>query len=171
MLVPPPIRHGRAELFKSINGGSSWSKVTDTLPDRFPMEMVLDPLKDDTIYVVFGGYGLSSHVFRSLNAGASWQAIGTGLPDVPTNCMLIDPLNTQHIYVGTDVGVFVSTNWGSTWSAHCSGLARCLSGDGPVLFSCQPQVACGFSWQWCWEANMLHGTSLPVTLGRFLGEK
>lgn len=117
-----PIYTTPAKMFKSENGGDSWTEVTNGLPDRFPMEIQVDPCDDNIIYVVFGGYNLPSHVYRSMDGGDSWNALGQDLPDVPTNTILIDPENTQHIYIGNDIGVFASTDGGTTWMSYASGL-------------------------------------------------
>ena len=117
-----PIYTSPAKMFKSENGGDSWTEVTNGLPDRFPMEIMVDPCDDNIVYVVFGGYNLDAHVYRSLDGGATWNALGQDLPDVPTNTILIDPENTQHIYIGNDIGVFASTDGGTTWMSYSTGL-------------------------------------------------
>ena len=47
---------------------------------------------------------------------------GTGIPDVPVNCLAIDPTVTNIMFAGTDIGVYVSTDAGATWSSYSSGL-------------------------------------------------
>ncbi|HFB99209.1 MAG TPA: hypothetical protein ENJ53_00250, partial [Phaeodactylibacter sp.] len=117
-----PIYTSPAKIFKSENGGDSWTNITNGLPDRFPMEITVDPCDDNSIYIVFGGYDLANHVYKSVDGGGSWNPLGDGLPDVPTNAIFIDPENTEHIYIGNDVGVFVSTDGGATWTTYSTGL-------------------------------------------------
>ena len=117
-----PLYTTPAKMFKSENGGNSWTEVTNGLPDRFPMEIMVDPCDDNIVYVVFGGYDLTSHVYRTLDGGDSWNPLGQDLPDVPTNTIFIDPENTQHIYIGNDIGVFASTDGGTTWMTYATGL-------------------------------------------------
>ncbi|MFK7772538.1 MAG: cohesin domain-containing protein [Saprospiraceae bacterium] len=117
-----PLYTSPAKMFKSENGGDTWTEVTNGLPDRFPMEVMVDPCDNNVIYTVFGGYDLLSHVYKSENGGGSWNTLGEDLPDVPTNTIFIDPENTQHIYVGNDIGVFVSTDGGDTWMTYSTGL-------------------------------------------------
>tara|TARA_R110002124_G_scaffold219424_1_gene385294 strand:+ start:56 stop:469 length:414 start_codon:yes stop_codon:yes gene_type:complete len=52
----------RPNVYKTNNGGDSWVKITQNLPDRFPAVLAIDPLNDLNIYITFGGFG-SSHVF------------------------------------------------------------------------------------------------------------
>ncbi|MFK8005526.1 MAG: cohesin domain-containing protein [Saprospiraceae bacterium] len=117
-----PLYTSPAKMFKSENGGDTWTDVTNGLPDRFPMEVIVDPCDNNVIYTVFGGYDLLSHVYKSEDGGGSWNTLGEDLPDVPTNTIFIDPENTQHIYVGNDIGVFVSTDGGMTWMTYSTGL-------------------------------------------------
>jgi len=111
-----------ASIFYTSNGGSSWINVTDTLPNRYPMDIAIDPNNDAKVYVVFSGFG-TSHAFKSSNSGADWQNIGTGLPDVPTTSIIVDPQYPDQIYVGNDLGIFVSTDAGNSWSTFQEGFA------------------------------------------------
>jgi len=117
-----PIYTSPAKMFKSENGGDTWTEVTNGLPDRFPMEVIVDPCDNNVVYTVFGGYDLLSHVYKSEDGGGSWNTLGEDLPDVPTNTIFIDPEKTEHIYVGNDIGVFVSTDGGITWMTYSTGL-------------------------------------------------
>ncbi len=117
-----PLYTSPAKMFKSENGGDTWTEVTNGLPDRFPMEVMVDPCDNNVVYTVFGGYDLLSHVYKTENGGTTWNSLGEDLPDVPTNTIFIDPENTQHLYVGNDIGVFVSTDGGDTWMTYSTGL-------------------------------------------------
>jgi len=75
------------------------------------------------------------HVLKSTNAGLTWTGIdgmtGTGpspngLPNVPVNSVLVDPTtaNSQRIFVGTDIGVFVTTDGGASWARENTGFAN-----------------------------------------------
>ncbi len=111
-----------AGIFFTNDGGSYWLNITDTLPNRYPMDIAIDPNDDAKVYVVFSGFG-SSHLFKSSNSGIEWQNINNNLPDVPTTSVIVDPLYPNHIYVGNDLGVFVSTDEGNSWSTFQEGLS------------------------------------------------
>ena len=111
----------RAHIFKTSNGGDTWTDITSTLPDRYPMDLAVDPDDDQTVYAIFSGFG-SPHVFKSTNGGASWININGALPDIPTLSIAIDPLNSNHIYVGNDIGVYISQDGGSSWNTFNTGL-------------------------------------------------
>ena len=46
-----------AHLYRTLDGGESWDDITNTLPDRYPMDIAVSPHDDSTVYVVFGGFG------------------------------------------------------------------------------------------------------------------
>src|SRR2546426_7326201 len=53
-------------------------------------------------------------LFRSVNMGTTWIDISSNLVDVPVTALFRHP-GTGALYIGTDLGVFVSTDNGSSW--------------------------------------------------------
>jgi photosystem II stability/assembly factor-like uncharacterized protein len=115
----------RAEIFRSTNGGVSWANVTSTLPDRYPVDISVDPNNSSNVYVAFSGFG-TSHLYKSINGGSSWINIGNGLPDVPTSAVVVDPKYSSIVYVGNDLGVYNSKDSGNTWNDFNSGLGDAM---------------------------------------------
>ena len=97
------------------------------LPSRWIWDISAVPGNPNTVILVMAGFG-TGHVWRGTMSGASftWSNIsGTSpnaVPDVPCNSLVIDPLNSTHFYVGTDIGVFRTTNAGTTWQLFNDGL-------------------------------------------------
>ncbi|HVA93820.1 MAG TPA: IPT/TIG domain-containing protein [Candidatus Dormibacteraeota bacterium] len=63
----------------------------------------------------------------TLNGGGLWTNIDGNLPDTPVNDIVVDPTPTNGVadstlYVATDVGVFVTTTGGVSWSELATGL-------------------------------------------------
>jgi len=111
-------------LFKSTNGGRSWTPTGRT-PDV--LSLAVDPRTPSTLYA--GTYG--SGIFKSEDGGDSWRAINVGLTGNFVPSMVIDPLTPTTIYaapVGYPSGpypvggVFKSTDGGETWNAANRGL-------------------------------------------------
>jgi hypothetical protein len=113
-------------VYRSDDGGDSWTSIGDGLPSDFGFPVVVHPLEPDTVFVFPNGAGESRFppdgkalVWRSRDAGESWQSLGTGLPEafysaVVRDAMTADPAGG--LYVGTRCGnVFASTDSGSTW--------------------------------------------------------
>jgi hypothetical protein len=81
-------------VFKSTNGGGSWSGV------NFPGFPVFDPVTPTALY--------AGTVFQSTNSGGSWNAVNTGLIDnaLTVHALVIDPITPSILYAGTSAGVF-----------------------------------------------------------------
>jgi photosystem II stability/assembly factor-like uncharacterized protein len=107
------------------NGGTSWSDVSTTLPDRWITSVSCDPNDREIAYVTLSGFRWAedmAHVYRTDNLGATWTAIDGNLPDAPANDLIADPDNAGRYFVATDLGVYVSENGGGNWSVLGAGL-------------------------------------------------
>jgi hypothetical protein len=113
--------YSRAGIFRTTDGGNSFINITGNLPDRYPVDIAVEPYNDSKVYVVISGFG-TSHLYKSVNSGENWMDIGNGLPDVPSSSVLIDPVFPDHIYFGNDLGVYLSTNGGLNWNEFSAGL-------------------------------------------------
>lgn len=116
----------RGELWMTTDGGTTWTQIntgTISLPDRVITAINVHPTNPSEILVGVSGTG-TGHLWRCTNtlAGATrtWQnrsgSGATALPDIPLNAIVRDPDSVNTLYVGTDVGVFRSTNMGGNWS-------------------------------------------------------
>ncbi len=108
------------QIWASTNGGSNWTNVTDSLPSRYPTDIAFDPTNSMTAYVTFSGYG-SPHIFRTTNLGQSWSDISSGV-DVPHQSIAVDPADPGNLYAGTDLGVYHSSDYGTTWEQFNAGM-------------------------------------------------
>jgi uncharacterized protein (TIGR03437 family) len=112
----------------TANSETFWSPA---LPRRgFVSSIYFDPVNSDIVYATYSTFG-GTHVWRSLNGGASWSALdgsGSGaLPDIPVHTIVADPANTARLYLGTDAGVFVSSDAGASWAVENSGFANVIT--------------------------------------------
>jgi len=118
-------------LYVTKNHGTTWLNRTNNLQPPSPAAPTItisaievDPLNRDHAFVVSSmapGTG-GKRVFMTNNAGVSWTNITSNLPDVPVWSIVEDPRN-GFIYVGTDKGVYYSTNGGGTWNVFGVGMA------------------------------------------------
>jgi photosystem II stability/assembly factor-like uncharacterized protein len=122
-----------AAIFRTTDG-INWTNVTNgTIPNRYPIDIHVNPNNSKEVYVVFGGFG-TGHVYKSTNAGINWVNISGNLPDVPHQCVVIDPLYPQNVYVGNDLGVYVTTNSGANWYEFRSGMPYALVFDLTIVY-------------------------------------
>lgn len=113
------------EIYVTTNAGTTWTRINQAptnLPLRSIESIAVHPTNPRQILVGLNGTGVP-HVWRCADTSAAtpvWTNISgtgaTGLPDTPVNAVVIDPAspNTRY-YVGSDLGVFRSTNAGGAW--------------------------------------------------------
>jgi len=115
----------------STDGGQSWYLMNDSLPNRFVMDIAIDPVDAGHVYVVFSGYD-TTHVWESTNYGVNWTDISSNLPDIPVNTIVLPTGQFQNsgvIYIGTDFGCFKTTNNGGQWFPFDNGLPNVVVED------------------------------------------
>jgi hypothetical protein len=98
-----------------------FSDVTGNYPGGRVSDVAMDPMDPQRVFITRGSFG-ASRLYRSTTGGSNWSAVGAGLPNVPANSVAIDPLDTTRIFVGTDIGVYESTDNGDNFIAFSSGL-------------------------------------------------
>ena len=113
---------------RSSNGGTSFANVTTaTLPGRYATNVAVDPGNADIVYVTYSGFDESTpttpgHVFKTTDGGASWTNITGTLPNIPFTAIEVRPDSSMEIYAGSDTGVYISLNGGTTWAKMSVGL-------------------------------------------------
>lgn len=111
----------RPTMHLTQDGGASFVDISEGLPDRYLLDIAIDPFDDDIVYVSIGGFG-TEHLFKTTNAGSDWILVGDNLPDLPANAVVVDPGNSEHVYVGNDIGVFFSEDGGESFVPWNEGL-------------------------------------------------
>jgi photosystem II stability/assembly factor-like uncharacterized protein len=80
-------------VFKTTNGGATWSRIDLTLPDMPVHSVVVHPTRPDTLYI-----GTDLGVFVTTNGGGSWMRENTGFANVITEHLEI---NNGRLYAFT----------------------------------------------------------------------
>ena len=116
-------------LWKSVDGGNTWTTNTDQLSSIGVSDVVIDSTNTNIMYLASGdGDAADTYsigVLKSTDGGATWNA--TGLTwTIPTNTntirkLLINPSNTQIVYAATSVGIYRTANGGTNWTMVQSG--------------------------------------------------
>lgn len=115
------------QVFATSTGANPMLEVTGPWGPHYVARAVIDPKNSNTAYITLDGYGFADHVWKTTNLDAApptWTAASGGLPDVPVNSFAVDPVFPNSLFAGTDIGVFSSTDGGTSWTPYGSGLPR-----------------------------------------------
>lgn len=114
-------------IWKSINNGSTWTPLTDELPQIGVSGIAVDYTNSNVIYIATGdkdaGDSYSVGVYKSTDGGLTWNPTGVMGSSNPSSAgdLVIHPTNNQILWCATNNGIFKTTNAGSTWSQVQSG--------------------------------------------------
>lgn len=106
-----------ANVWRSMNGGTSWQNITDGLPERYVTNIKASPENGSTVYVTHSGFKDNdniAHIHRSTDHGDSWIDITGDLIEQPVNH--IEIMNDSVLFAATDMGVYMTCNSGEQWS-------------------------------------------------------
>lgn len=117
-------------LYRTTNGGSSWSRITNGLPDKFPRQyselsvvrVAANPNVPNEMALVGGPFG----VYLSTDAGVTWtQLPSTGLSRPPLSIVIVR-------YGNKDVAL-VGSQSGSIFAYKLRDVAVGIRSDGPRI--------------------------------------
>ncbi len=174
-------------VWRSIDGGTNWTVLTDNLSNLNVYSLTIDPTNSATYF-----WGSSSGIiFKSIDSGATWNLLAdTGSGSV--NKILIDPTNTAKMYCSVqNGGIFKSTDGGVNWTTinaaattgfdiefkpgdtntiYASGNNFYKSIDGGVTFSSLDTSVAGWSQEyitgtndWATSGSNENNTVIPKT--------
>ncbi len=108
------------------DGGKHWQGIMQGLPyQKWVSRIVASAFEMGTVYMTQNGKrddDFTPYVWKSTNYGKTWIDISKGIPVGPVNVIREDPKNRNILYVGTDGGVYVTTDGAKTWKALGAGL-------------------------------------------------
>ena len=115
---------GNGTLRVTVNGGTMWTNLDagGAVPNRAVTDLAFHPTNPNVLYVTLSGFdegtpGQPGHLFKTTNALAAsptWTNVSPPV-NLPHNTIAIDPTSPNTLYVGTDLGVWTSTDGGGTW--------------------------------------------------------
>jgi hypothetical protein len=115
-------------LWKSTNGGTSWTTNTDNLSVIGCSDLAIDPSNTSIMYLATGdgdsGDSPSIGVLKSTDGGNTWSITGlvfTKSSNASMRRLIINPTNTQILIAATSQGIYRTTNGGTNWTLVASG--------------------------------------------------
>lgn len=117
----------------TFNGGNNWTKISNSLPNRYVTALAVHPGNALKAIVTFSGFrntDYQPHVLRTNDGGETWEDISANLPEIPVNDIIIDPDFPDDVYyVANDLGVWYTIDGGVTWEVLGSNLPYTVVAD------------------------------------------
>jgi photosystem II stability/assembly factor-like uncharacterized protein len=118
-------------LWVTKDGGEVWTEITAGLaPGKWMSRVVASAYDLSTVYLTQNGKrddDFTPYVWKSTDYGKTWTSLAKGIPVGPVNVIREDPVRKDILYVGTDMGVYVTTDGGATWQV--------LGGNLPTVYA------------------------------------
>lgn len=139
---------GERGLYKSTDGGKTWTKTLGDAEWTGVTELVYDPRNPNRMYAAtwqrhrtvaaYIGNGPGSALYRSDDGGDSWEKLTNGLPETAfgKTGLAISPQNPDVLYAAIELdrrtgGVYRSNDGGSSWSKQSNTIS---GGTGPHYY-------------------------------------
>ncbi|HGE69697.1 TPA: hypothetical protein ENX78_02605 [Candidatus Poribacteria bacterium] len=116
-------------VFRTVDAGTKWDNISDTLEDTFTKVLAIHPTKTDTVFLGTDGGG----IYRYDVAQNEWTEKVKGLKNTYIRALVMDPKDPKVMYAGTDGGVAKTTNGAESWTVISNGITSryvlCLAID------------------------------------------
>jgi hypothetical protein len=157
--------HGHIFVAQSPEKGGAWTQTPD-LPNGGATalnSLAVDPTNGATAYAVVSAFtgGSANHVFKLTNLGTDLTDISGNLPDYPVDSIAVSA-DGATIYVGTDVGVYSSSDGGAHWAPLGAGLPHVQVVD-LALVPGQHLLAAATHGRGVWVINGTTGLAPTIT--------
>src|SRR5579864_8014871 len=100
-------------VWKSLDGGATWSRAGRGLTDDRMVALAVDPLHPSTLYAA-----ALTGVWKSVDAAATWQATpfpAQNLGFSAVSSLLVDPARPGTIFAADSFEIYASTDGGDSW--------------------------------------------------------
>ncbi len=139
---------GERGLYKTTDGGKTWTLSLEISKDTGVTSAELDPSNPDILYAAayqrrrsvaaFMGGGPESGIYKSMDAGKSWRKLTVGLPkgDMGKIGLAVSPIDPRVVYATVEAGpeekgFYRSTDKGESWEKRSSYIS---GGTGPHYY-------------------------------------
>ncbi len=111
-------------IFNSWNVKDSLQQYMDTVSLSRPIEgIAVDAHNDNHVVCAIAGYDSTKpNFYKSTDGGQTWTGIQVGPPETPAYTCVIDINNSDHYLVGTENGIWTSSDAGLTWQRESAEL-------------------------------------------------
>ena len=133
--VTPQVASG---VYKSVDGGASWTRFSAGLPTYAgstavydTLSLAIDPVNPQTLWVstISADFDIPGELYKTIDGGVSWTLSNAGITGPDVRALLVDPANPGTLYAASGGlgpanpgGVYKSTDGGASWVSISVGL-------------------------------------------------
>ncbi len=117
------------KVWVTSDAGKSWIERDQGIDSAWCTRITTGLSDHATAFVTFSGFLQNHKVYETTNYGQTWTNISGDLPNIPVNCLVINHYVNDNYYIGTDLGVFSTTNGGVNWIQDNNGFANVATLD------------------------------------------
>ena len=136
-------RYSKGKLHVSTNGGESFTALEPFMDMGALSNILTHPTQPETAYMLFS-FSDYPKIFRTEDLGQTWEDISgfglegssnsnNGFPNVAVNTLTVMPFDTDQIWVGTEIGLFISTDNGVSWIYADNGIPAVSIWDMKII--------------------------------------
>jgi hypothetical protein len=151
----------RSGAVRTTDDGASWQNTAAFgFSAGTATKILAHPTDPDAAFVTFSGYATgAAHVALTTDLGGSWSDVTGDFPSQPVNAIVVDANQPGLWFIGTDVGVWYTTNGGANWTPYETGLPNAVVADLEIQYATQKLFA-GTHGRGVWEVDYSDVTSL-----------
>ncbi len=156
--------NGTGKLWKTTNGGTSWSQLTIPAGNNRLILLSLDASDENLIYMAYPEETTSgNNVFKSTNGGASWTTISTAmLNNEHINTLALIPNTDGGVYVGTWNTFYYKNNSMPDWQIVNSGLPLFFPANKCYPFYKDGKLRAASYGKGIWETALEQQPTTPI---------
>ena len=124
-------------VFKSINGGTTWTQINSTMGNVTVGDMIMHPSDPNIILAATSG-----GVYKTTNGGTTWSLKSTANNYKDIQFKPGDPTIVYAVRITTPSRFYRSTNTGDTWTQITSGIPTVDIGSRMVIGTSAANPAC-----------------------------
>ena len=149
---------GAGQPWYTTDDGNSWTQTSNWgfAVGGGVTKVMTHPTDTDAAWVTFGGFGASAHVAYTVDNGVTWTDVTGDLPPQPVNTFVADPADPSQWFIGTDFGVWHSSNGGVNWVPYETGFPNVVVTDLEIHKANRKLVA-GTYGRGAWEVDLPGG--------------
>lgn len=139
-------------LWKTSDGGLSWTSNTDNLPTLGVSSILIDPNNTNIMYIGTGdrdaGDAPGLGVYKSTDGGQTWFQSNSGMGNKVVGAMIMHPTNSSYILAATSGGVYRTINGGSSWTLESNNSnykdIKWKPGSSTIAYATETSSPAGF---------------------------